>query len=119
MRIRPAFVTSAGAFIALAAIVVVVSASTPQDAQPGLIILLWSAVFLSAWGISMTLVLVARQSMAQAVWAGLPPALAVPGMLLAWQQGTLSRQLLAWTILATLSVSVIIWWRLRRTSEHA
>jgi len=114
MRIRPAFVTAAGTCIAFSAVAVVVFASTPQEAQLGLIRLLWIAIFLSIWGAVATVLLLVRQSMAQAIWVGLWPALAGVGILLAQQRGMMSRQLLLGTVLATLVISVVIWWKLHR-----
>lgn len=118
MRIRPVVITGTGAVIALAAIATVVLATTPQEAGPGLIRLLWVAVFLAAWSLTMTLILVMRQSLAQAVWAGLWPAIAVVCLLMARQRGPLAPRLLLGTVLATLGVSVFIGWRLSHQRAH-
>jgi hypothetical protein len=117
MRIRPAYVTLCGSLIALAAIGVVVFATTPAEASPGLIRLLWLAVFLFGWGILATVLLVLRQTMAQAIWVGFWPAFVTVGTLMAIRRGMLTQQLLLGIILATLCVSVVTWWRLRRAAH--
>jgi hypothetical protein len=118
MRIRPALVTGAGSVVALAAVATVVFATTPAEAGSGIVRLLWLALFLGAWGLWATVLLLARQSMAIAVWAGLAPAVTTIALLAALQKGMLSQQLLVGTILATLGISVFIWWRLRRGHTH-
>ena len=118
MRIRPAVITGAGTLIALAAIATVVFATTPDDAGPALVALLWAAVFLAAWGILTTLLLVMRQSVPQALWTAVFPAVSALGLLKAFQNGVLTRRLLVGTVLATLVVSSFIRWRLRRTPRH-
>lgn len=118
MRIRPAFVTGAGALIALAAVGTVMLATTPEEAGTVIIRLMWLALFLAAWGIWSTLLLMCRQSMAVAVWVGLWPAGALVALLMALRQGMMSRQLLVGTILATLGISVFIWWRLRHRADR-
>lgn len=115
MRIRPAVVTISGTIIALAAAAIVVFATTPSEAGEWLVRLLWTAIFLAAWGFIATILLFVRQSTAQAVWVGIWPAVAGVGLLMARKAGYHSQQLLLGVILATLAVSIFFWWKLRRT----
>ena len=87
MRIRPAVVTATGSLVALAAVATVVVTTTPQDARPAVIVLLWIAIFLASWGLLATLLLLTRQSIAQAIWASLLPSAAIVGLLMQWQHG--------------------------------
>jgi hypothetical protein len=60
-----------------------------------------------------------RQSLAQAVWAGLPVGLGAMTLLWTQHRGMLSQRLLLGLILATLGISFVTWWRLRHyRSSH-
>lgn len=114
MRIKPSLVTGAATIVALSAIAVVVLSTEPAQAQPELIWLLWSALFLAVWGLLCTLLLLLRQTIAQSVWVALPPAISAVGLLMAFQRGMLSNQLLGGVILVAVMLSFGIWWKLRR-----
>ncbi len=118
MRIRPVVVTAFGTCCAVAAIAIVMVSSTPEEAGRALLRLVWGALFLAAWGSGATLLLLFRQSMSQAVWAGLIPALSLVGVLSALRQGFMTQRLLLGTVLATLTLTGIVWWRLRRPHNH-
>jgi peptidoglycan/LPS O-acetylase OafA/YrhL len=119
MRIKPAFVTGTATAVALAAVGIVVMATEPSQARPLLVWLLWAGIFLSSWGLLCTVLLVIRQSIAQSVWTALPPAIAGVGLLMALREGVLGTRLLESVILATLVLSVGVWWQLRRMHRHA
>lgn len=118
MRIRSPIVTALASCVALAAVATVLFATTPGQATPTLKGLLWVAIFLSLWGLCATLLLLVRQSMAQAMWVGVLPACGAIVLLASRQRGMYSQRLLAVTILATLFLSIGIWWRLRHYSTH-
>ncbi len=113
MRIRPPIVTGAATLIALGAVATVVLATSPDQAEPALIGLLWAALFVAAWGLVATLLLMAHQSLPQALWVSVWPAIAATVLLMLTHNHMLGRQLLGGIILATLLLSVISWWRLR------
>lgn len=119
MRIKPSVVTGAATVVAIAAVGVVVLATEPSQAQPELVRLLWAALFLMMWGLLCTILLLLRQTIAQALWTTLPSAIATIGLLMALQRGALGARLLEGVILATLVLSSVIWWKLRRTKTHA
>lgn len=114
MRIKPVIVTGTATIVALAAVGVVVLATQPSDDQQQLILLLWAALFLTMWGFLCTLLLVMRQTIAQAIWTSLPPAIAFIGILMALHRGILGQRLLGIILLVTLVLSSVIRWRLRR-----
>jgi hypothetical protein len=118
MRIRPAIVTMFGTCCAIAAIAIVMVSSTPEEAGKALLYLVWVALFLAAWGSAATLILFLRQSMSQAVWAGLVPALALVSILAALRQGLMTQRLLLGSVLATLTLTGIVGWRLRHPHNH-
>lgn len=112
MRIKPVFVTGAATAVALAAMAIVVFSTAPQQASPTLLGFLWGGIFLAAWGILATAVLLLRQTIVRAVWVALPPAIAAAGLLMALHWGVLTKQLLGGVLFATLVVCVIVWRRL-------
>ncbi|MEK7638063.1 MAG: hypothetical protein AAB375_01380 [Patescibacteria group bacterium] len=113
MRIKPAIVTGVATVVAMVAVAVVVMATEPSQAQPELVRLLWAALFLTMWGFLCTILLLLRQTIAQALWTALPPAIAAVGLLMALQREILGARLLGGVILATLVLSSVIRWKLR------
>jgi hypothetical protein len=89
MRIKPAVVTGMAGVVALAAVLVVVVSTTPQQASSTLIGCLWVAVFLAVWGLFSTAILLTHQTLARAVFAGLIIALATLAALMLLQHGIL------------------------------
>jgi hypothetical protein len=118
MRIKPSLVTGAASALALAAVAIIVIATDPGHAQPELVALLWGALFIVTWGFLCTLLLLARQSMAQSLWAALPPAMAAIALLMLLQRGMLGLRLLEVVLSATLVLSVIVWWKFRTKPDH-
>lgn len=114
MRIKPSLVTGTATIVALAAVGVVVVSTEPTQAQPELIWLLWFALFLAAWGLLCTAMLLLRQSMAQSLWTALIPAMTAIGLLMTFQRGILGKNLLGGVIFVSVMLSFVIWWRLRR-----
>lgn len=80
--------------------------------------LLWAALFLTMWGFMCTLLLLMRQTIAQALWTALPPAVAAVGLLAALHRGVLGQRLLEGIILTTVVLSSVIRWKLRREKAH-
>ena len=80
--------------------------------------LLWAALFLTMWGFMCTLLLLMRQTIAQALWTALPPAVAAVGLLTALHRGVLGQRLLEGIILTTVVLSSVIRWKLRREKTH-
>ena len=118
MSIRFAGVTAMCGVIAFAAVAVVVLTATPEEAGPRLILLLWAAIVLGAWGLGATVLLMMRQSIPRAIGVGLIPACSVVGFLLLVRQGWMSQRLLGAIVLATLVLSGIVWWRLRNRAPN-
>lgn len=119
MRIRPSLVTGAATIIAFSAVGVIFFATEPAQAQPQLVVLLWSALFIACWGVLCTLLLLLRQSMASSLWTALLPAIATVAALILRQRAMLGPRLLQGMLSATLMLSVLIWWRIRRMQQHA
>lgn len=105
--------TGTATVVAAAAVSVVVYTIDPESAEPALMGLFWAGFSLMVWGFLATLLILARQSITQAVWVSLVGAFAVVGVLIAHQRGVTDPRLLGVILLATLCVSVGVWWRLR------
>ncbi|MCC6934450.1 MAG: hypothetical protein IT406_02020 [Candidatus Yanofskybacteria bacterium] len=118
MRIRPWVITGAAWCCAAAAGAVLVLTVTPQEASAGLIALAWGVGFILLWSGAATLLLLARQSILQAIWAPLPLAVVVVGGVLARHAFGVGWRLLGGVLLATLFISAYVLWRLRRGFEH-
>jgi|GEM_PF-3723828 len=103
MRIHPVIVTALSTCIALAALAVVVFVSTPDDASPALVGLLWTALFIATWSLLATLLLLIQCTLARAIWVSLLVSSATLALLFANQHGRLSQRLLIGVVLATLA----------------
>lgn len=110
--------TGAATIVASAAVAVVIFTADPASAPPALLVLFWVAFSLMCWGLLATVLIVARQSIAQAVWASFVGVCGVVAALIARQRGITDARLLGGALLATLCISVAIWWRLRRGPVH-
>jgi hypothetical protein len=75
--------------VALGAILVVTLSTTPKEASSTLIGCFWTAVFLAVWGLLSTAILLMRQALARAVWAGLVISVALCAALMLLRHGIL------------------------------
>ena len=113
MRIKPWLLTGAVTVAASAALGVIISAHDPGATAPVLFALFWISLVLSLWGVVATVVLVLGMNLAQATWISFVTAAGAVGFIFLWRFGFHDRRLLGGLILATLLVSLLLWWRLR------
>lgn len=92
--------------------------STPDSASTLVLSFLIVSCAIAVWSLMATALLVLRQSISQAVWVSLIPALAAVAVLLMRQQVMGSTRLLGGVLLATLVGSLSAWWHLRRFTQH-
>lgn len=113
MRIKPWLLTGTVAVSAGVALGIIIAANDPEMTTALVRALFWTALVLGLWGIVATGLLTVHMNLAQATWISLAVTAGGMGCLLFWRAGTHEPRLLGWLVLATLLVSLVIWWRLR------
>jgi hypothetical protein len=110
---KPAVVTGTASVVSLAAVITAVLATSPQQASAALVVFLWIAAFLFAWSFLITFMLFMRQTLARSLWTSAWWAVEGIVLLMLFHRAILTKQLLIYTVLATLVLSVLTWWFLR------
>lgn len=113
MRIKPWLLTGAVAVSSAVAVGVIVAANDPGATTGYLAALFWAALALGLWGIAATVFLAVRMNLAQATWLALVLAAGIILVIVLRRAGIQDPRLLGGLILATLLVSLLVWWRLR------
>lgn len=117
MHIKPYAVLGVATACAAAALAVIVTTTEPAAAEPAMRGLFWLALFLTVWGLAGTLLSAARRHLALALSVGLVWAVAVTGWSLVLHRGHAGPRLSGAVFLATMLISFVLFWRLRRTGD--
>ncbi|MBP6885766.1 MAG: hypothetical protein KBC02_00775 [Candidatus Pacebacteria bacterium] len=118
MKVRPSIVTFFSLVFSVSAAGVIVTLSTPDSASALVVSFLIVSCAIAVWSLMATTLLVLRQSISQAVWVSLIPALTTVLLILMRQSLLASPRLLGGVLLATLVGSLSAWWHLRRFTQH-
>ena len=104
MHIKPYVVLGLATVCAGTSVGILVTSADPYTAPPLVIVLFWASLFLAVWGFFCTGLLLARQTLTQAVWAGFIFALAILVALILLRHGMITKLLLTGILLGTIAL---------------